>query len=332
MAEHALEGIGLVKHFRQRTRTRTRRERLIAVDGVDVRIPDGGTLALVGESGSGKSTVARMLTGLTRPDEGRIVIGDDDVRAERGRRRARTRRQVQMVFQDPHASLDPRMTARRAVSEPWAIHRTHARSERPTRARELLLRVGLPADQVDRYPHQLSGGEAQRVAIARALALEPTVVVLDEPVSSLDVSIQAQVLELLRELQSSLGLSYLFISHDLAVVDQIADEVAVMYLGRIVETGPSKDVLAHPAHPYTEALVSAVPEPDIASRGRPRIRLAGEPPDRTDTPKGCRFRSRCWRATERCASDDPSLLPHHDGVHVACHHPNDHAAGQLDGA
>jgi oligopeptide transport system ATP-binding protein len=307
MDEPALEAVGLVKRFRQRRRST--RATLTAVDGVDLRLRDRETVALVGESGSGKSTIARILTGLTRPDEGQVVVDHHDLLELRGRELARARRQIQMVFQDPHASLDPRMTARHAVMEPWIVHRMYSRDERRARSRELLLRVGLPA-----------------VAVARALALEPNVVVLDEPVSSLDVSIQAQVLELLKDLQTSLGLSYLFISHDLAVVDQIADEVAVMYLGRIVEIGPRRAVLTRPAHPYTEALISAVPAPEMASTGqrpRPRILLTGEPPDRTRPLGGCRFRSRCWKATEQCASDEPALLPHRDGAHVACHHPSD---------
>jgi oligopeptide transport system ATP-binding protein len=326
MDEPALDAVGLVKRFRQRRRST--RSTLTAVDGVDLRLRDRETVALVGESGSGKSTIARILTGLTRPDEGQVVVEHRDLLELRGRELSRARRQIQMVFQDPHASLDPRMTARHAVMEPWVVHRMYTRDERRARSRELLLRVGLPSDRVDRYPHQLSGGEAQRVAVARALALEPNVVVLDEPVSSLDVSIQAQVLELLKDLQTSLGLSYLFISHDLAVVDQIADEVAVMYLGRIVETGPRRAVLARPAHPYTEALISAVPVPEVAPTGqRARILLTGEPPDRTQPLAGCRFRSRCWKATEQCEHDDPALLPHRDGVHVACHHPNGQPSG-----
>jgi oligopeptide/dipeptide ABC transporter ATP-binding protein len=321
MPELSLEATGLLKRFHRRHGTT--RATLTAVDGVDVALPAGQTLALVGESGSGKSTVARILTRLTRPDEGRVMLGEQDLVELRGRELAEARRAIQMVFQDPHASLDPRMTARAATIEPWAVHRMYTRQQRTTRARELLLRVGLPGDRVDRYPHQLSGGEAQRVAIARALALEPSIVVLDEPVSALDVSIQAQVLELLKDLQASLGLSYMFISHDLAVVDQIAHRIAVMYLGRIVETGPRNEVLQHPAHPYTEALISAVPVPEVTERGgRPRIVLSGELPSGTDAITGCRFRTRCWKAAERCATDDPVLVTQQNGVQVACHFPS----------
>jgi oligopeptide/dipeptide ABC transporter ATP-binding protein len=291
---------GVVKHFRGRNGV------IRAVDGVTFAIGVGETLALVGESGSGKSTVARVILRLTRPTAGTVTFA--------GRR-------VQMVFQDPYASLDPRMTARAIVAEPLVIARR--RRDAPTRVRELFSLVGLGDEHLGRYPHELSGGQRQRVGIARALALEPDLVVLDEPVSALDVSIQAQILNLLADLQARLGLSYLFIAHDLSVVRHMADRVAVMHLGEIVESAPAEQLFAAPAHPYTQALLSAVPEPDPArERERRRLVLRGELPDALEPPSGCRFRTRCWRAQERCAAEHPALVAHTGVDHpVACHFP-----------
>ena len=321
MADLVLQASGLVKQFRRRGRG-GRAGTVRAVDGVDLAVARGQTTAVVGESGSGKSTMARLIVGLTRPDAGEVIVGGHDLWALRGRALRKARRSVQLVFQDPHASLDPRMSSRASVAEPWQVNHMFTADERAQRADELLVRVGLATDRGDRYPHQLSGGEAQRVAIARALALEPEVVVLDEPVSALDVSVQAQVLELLRDLQDRLALTYLFISHDLAVVDQIADRVAVMYAGRIVETGARESVLAEPSHPYTCALVSAAPLPDpIAQRSHGRILLREPAADEAVTSGGCRFRPRCWKAEDRCGSDDPMLTPLNDHHLVACHFP-----------
>jgi oligopeptide transport system ATP-binding protein len=322
MPEALLDARGLVKYFRRRRGLRADAP-IRAVDVVDLRLDPSETLAVVGESGSGKSTVARIIVGLTRPDAGQVTLHGRDLLTLGGSELRRARLSVQIVFQDPQASFDPRMTVQASVQEPWDINRWHTPDQRERRAEELLGRVGLPADRAWCYPHQLSGGEAQRVAIARALALEPDVLVLDEPVSALDVSVQAQVLELLRDLQRSSGLAYLFITHDLAVVDQIADRVAVMYLGRIVETGSRSEVLGRPSHPYTQALVSAAPVPDvIAQRSRRRIILAGDPPDPADAPSGCRFRTRCWKAQDRCTEEEPRLQTLEGRHQAACHYPD----------
>jgi oligopeptide/dipeptide ABC transporter ATP-binding protein len=291
----------LVKHFPARGNRVVR-----AVDGVSFSVDRGETLAVVGESGSGKSTIARLVLRLIEPTSGNIRFD--------GRR-------VQMVFQDPYASLDPRMTATAIVAEPFVVARR--RSEVKTRVPALFELVGLGAEHLARFPHELSGGQRQRVGIARALALEPDLVVLDEPVSALDVSIRAQILNLLVDLQARLSLSYLFIAHDLAVVRHVADRVAVMHLGKIVESGATEALFDSPAHPYTQALLSAVPDVDPAGeRSRARIVLRGELPSAEEPPSGCRFRTRCWRAQERCAEEEPALTERETVQHpVACHFP-----------
>ena len=296
-----LEVDGVVKHFRARAG-----KVVHAVDDVTFAVAHGETLALVGESGSGKSTIARLVLRLVKPTSGTIQF---------------TGRRVQMVFQDPCASLDPRMTARTIVTEPLIVGKR--RREAARRVPELFALVGLGPEHMTRFPHELSGGQRQRVGIARALALEPDLLVLDEPVSALDVSIQAQILNLLADLQQRLALSYLFIAHDLSVVRHIADRVAVMHLGKIVEQARTGDLFGAPTHPYTQALLSAAPEPDpVRERERQRIVLRGELPSAEDPPSGCRFRTRCWRAEERCAREEP-LLVERDGVEhpVACHFP-----------
>jgi peptide/nickel transport system ATP-binding protein/oligopeptide transport system ATP-binding protein len=291
----------LVKHFPARGGGVVR-----AVDDVSLTLGRSETFALVGESGSGKSTIARLVLGLTRPTAGTVeFIG----------------RRVQMVFQDPYASLDPRMTAKSIVAEPLIIARRRRDVDR--RVPELFELVGLGGEHLTRFPHELSGGQRQRVGIARALALDPDLVVLDEPVSALDVSIQAQILNLLAELQARLDVSYLFIAHDLAVIRHIADRVAVMHLGKIVETAASDALFETPAHPYTRALLSAAPVVDpTEERTRERIVLRGELPSAQDPPSGCRFRTRCWQAADRCAVEEPALTDR-DGVGhpVACHFP-----------
>ncbi|WP_116996879.1 ABC transporter ATP-binding protein [Desertimonas flava] len=292
-----------------------------AVDDVSLTLHRGRTLGLVGESGSGKSTLARMLVGVERPTAGRVLLDGTDItdllgtRGSRAERRA-LRRRVQMVFQDPYTSLNPRMTVGDIVAEPYRIHPDAVPAGGRERAvRELLDLVGLDPDHVNRYPHQFSGGQRQRIGIARALAVKPEVLVCDEPVSALDVSVQGQVINLLEDLQDELGLSYLFIAHDLAVVRHIADEVAVMYLGSIVEHGVAADVYDRPAHPYTRALMSAVPIPDPAARlASPEIVLEGDLPSPADVPSGCRFHTRCWLARRLVAEGEPAV----DGVPSPC--------------
>ncbi|HET7016505.1 MAG TPA: ABC transporter ATP-binding protein, partial [Streptosporangiaceae bacterium] len=288
-----------------------------AVSGVDLQLRAGRCLALVGESGCGKSTLARLLVRLDEPTSGSIRlngrelagVGESELRA--------LRRQIQMVFQDPYSALNPRLSVGEIVGEPLTVYKV---PDRATKVRELLTSVGIDPAATVRFPGEFSGGQRQRIGIARALALRPQTIVLDEPVSALDVSIQASVLNLLRELQRDQDMAYLFIAHDLAVVRQVADDVAVMYLGKIVEQGPADEVYRHPAHPYTLALMSAVPVPDPPrERSRQRILLTGEVPSPANPPSGCRFRTRCWKATDLCATEEPPLAG--DKHAVACHYP-----------
>ncbi|MET8691487.1 ABC transporter ATP-binding protein [Streptomyces bauhiniae] len=310
-AEPVLEARGLVKHY-PLTRGIVLRKQIgavKAVDGVDFSLGRGETLGIVGESGCGKSTVAKLLCHLERPTAGEIRFRGEDITGASGRRLKEVRRNIQMVFQDPYTSLNPRMTVGDIVGEPYEIHPEAApKGERRRRVQELLEVVGLNPEFLNRYPHQFSGGQRQRIGIARALALRPEVIVADEPVSALDVSVQAQVINLLERLQAEFGLSYVFIAHDLSIVRHISDRVAVMYLGRIVETGTDAEIYEHPTHPYTQALLSAVPVPDPEARAhRERIILSGDVPSPTAIPSGCRFRTRCWKAEERCAVEVPEL-------------------------
>ncbi|MFE9358956.1 ABC transporter ATP-binding protein [Streptomyces olivaceoviridis] len=311
MAEPVLEVSGLVKHYPLTRGILFKKQigAVKAVDGVDFTLAQGETLGIVGESGCGKSTVARLLCGLERPTAGTITFKGEDITRLSGKALKAVRRNIQMVFQDPYTSLNPRMTVGDIIGEPYEIHPEAApKGDRRRRVQELLDVVGLDPEYVNRYPHQFSGGQRQRIGIARGLALRPEIIVADEPVSALDVSVQAQVVNLLARLQTEFDLSYLFIAHDLSVVRHISDRVAVMYLGRIVETGRDSEIYDHPTHPYTQALLSAVPVPDPDAREhRERIILTGDVPSPTDIPSGCRFRTRCWKAQERCAVEVPAL-------------------------
>jgi oligopeptide/dipeptide ABC transporter ATP-binding protein len=299
-----------------------RRSTLRAVDGVSFDLPRGLTLGVVGETGCGKSTLGRSILHLVRPTGGQVWFDGVDVLAASRSRLRRLRRDMQLVFQDPNASLDPRMTVGASITEPLVIFGAGTRRARAERAAELLDRVGLPPSIAQRYPHELSGGQRQRVCIARAIALSPKFMVCDEPVSALDVSVQAQVLNLLVDLQHELGLTYLFISHNLAVVEHVSDLIAVMYLGRIVESAPTAELIRRAAHPYTRALFSAVPKPEPTGR-QTQLVLIGDPPDPARPPTGCGFHPRCPHATEECRRVTPrletkaGLTPAH---WAACHH------------
>ena len=289
-----------------------------AVDGVSLTVARGETLGLVGESGSGKTTLGRCILRLIEPDRGSILFDGVDILSLSKRRMRALRREMQIIFQDPFGSLNPRMKVSTIIAEPLIIHGLARRQDRPRRVAELLEMVGLDPGCGGRYPHEFSGGQRQRIGIARALAVSPRLIIADEPVSSLDVSVQAQVLNLLAELQERLGLAYLFIAHDLAVVRHISDRVAVMYRGRIVESARAEDLYAHPLHPYTRALLASVPVRDPDQR-RPRSLLAGEPPSPVGEMQGCSFASRCPLVEERCRREDPALRPHGEGRQVACH-------------
>ncbi|GII94773.1 ABC transporter ATP-binding protein [Sinosporangium siamense] len=324
-----LEVRDLVKHFPLTQGLLVKRQigSIKAVDGVSFDLRRGETLGIVGESGCGKSTLAKLLMALERPTSGSVKINGRDMAAAKGRELKAMRRNVQMVMQDPYTSLNPRMTVGDIIGEPFEIHSDVApKGMRRRKVKDLLEVVGLNPDHINRYPHQFSGGQRQRIGIARGLALNPEIIICDEPVSALDVSIQAQVINLLERLQNEFNLAYIFIAHDLSVVRHISDRVAVMYLGKIVELGGDVEIYDRPAHPYTQALLSAVPVPNPDGReGRERIILQGDPPSPANPPSGCRFRTRCWKATPVCTDREPLLEIRSKTDHLsACHHAESH--------
>ncbi|MGC5309331.1 ABC transporter ATP-binding protein [Micromonospora zamorensis] len=324
MSENILEVNDLVKHYpvTQGVVFKKTVGQVKAVDGVSFGLRAGETLGVVGESGCGKSTLARVLMNLEKPTAGNVLYKGQDISKLSGGALRRLRRQIQLVMQDPYTSLNPRMTVGDLLGEPFEIHPEVApKGSRRAKVRELLDLVGLNPEHINRYPHQFSGGQRQRIGIARALALRPEIIVCDEPVSALDVSIQAQVMNLLEQLQGEFGLSYVFIAHDLSVVRHLSDRVAVMYLGKIVEIGTEDEIYERPTHPYTQALLSAVPVPDPTQRNNKTIiRLTGDVPSPISPPSGCRFRTRCWKAQDVCAEQVPLLEIRQGSDHPsACH-------------
>lgn len=319
MSEDLVVVANLKKHFVTKEGFFSWKEVAVkAVDGVNLNIKRGETLGLVGESGCGKSTMARLILKLEEPTEGEIFFDGEDIIACNKERMRRLRRELQIIFQDPYSSLNPRKTVGKIVEEPFIIHRIGDKKERKKRVSELLEVVGLRPEYIDRYPHEFSGGQRQRIGIARALSLNPKLIIADEPVSALDVSIQAQIINLLHRLQEEFNLTYLFIAHDLSVVEYVSDRVAVMYLGRIVELADSHMLCSNPKHPYTEALLSAVPVPDPTLKKK-RIILEGDPPNPITPPSGCHFHTRCMHKMETCDREYPPFKEVAPGHFVACH-------------
>ena len=316
MKDILLEGRHLTKEFPAGSNRKVH-----AVSDVSLQILKGETLAIVGESGCGKSTLGRILIRLLQPTSGELVFRGKDVGRMKERDFRQYRRELQLIFQDPYASLDPRMNVRNLIAEPlrtWRVCRSE--EELTKKVQELMQAVGVPEEYLNRYPHQFSGGQRQRIGIARAIALNPSLIVCDEPVSALDVSVQNQILNLLKELQKERGLTYLFISHDLSVVRHISDRTGVMFLGRICELGSTEELFASPRHPYTRFLLNAVPVPNPHKRDEPKELLSGEMPSPVNLPSGCRFHTRCPYATDRCRTEEPELVSL-NGREVACHYP-----------
>ncbi|MFG2939917.1 ABC transporter ATP-binding protein [Streptomyces sp. NPDC048282] len=321
-----LDVSGLTKHFPIKGGFPIRRTvgAVQAVDGLDFQVSEGESLGLVGESGCGKSTTGRLITRLLEPTAGKVSYRGQDITHASRRELAPVRSEIQMIFQDPYASLNPRHTVGKIISGPMEINGINPPGGRENRVRELLEIVGLNPEHFNRFPHEFSGGQRQRIGVARALALEPKLIVADEPVSALDVSIQAQVVNLLQKVQRELGIAFVFIAHDLAIVRHFSQRVAVMYLGKIVEIADREDLYDNPRHPYTRALLSAVPEATVEAEPRERIRLVGDVPSPINPPSGCRFRTRCWKATEKCATEAPPLVQadgNKAGHLTACHYP-----------
>ncbi|CAL9276019.1 ABC transporter ATP-binding protein [Streptomyces rochei] len=329
--EPLLVAEGLTKHFPVKGGFPIRRTvgHVQAVDGIDLTVHSGESFGLVGESGCGKSTTGRLITRLLEPTGGKILYKGQDITHAKRKGLAPIRSEIQMIFQDPYSSLNPRQTVGKIISGPMEINGIDPAGGREKRVRELLEIVGLNPEHYNRFPHEFSGGQRQRIGVARALALEPKLIVADEPVSALDVSIQAQVVNLLQKVQKELGIAFLFIAHDLAVVRHFSQRVAVMYLGKVIEVGDRDSIYTRPRHPYTHALLSAVPEVTLTDEEggtRERIRLAGDVPSPINPPSGCRFRTRCWKAQDKCASEVPPLVRidgNRDGHLTACHFPEE---------